>query len=244
MKIALFGYGKMGKEIEKMAIERGHSISLIVDEHNRLEITKENLENSDVIIDFTVPEAVKENVFLAFKSKIPIVVGTTGWIHQIEEINEASKKYNGALIHASNFSLGVNMFFEINERLAQLMNSQEQYEISVEETHHIEKKDAPSGTSISIAEAIIKFVKRKNSWKEYEKGISVRSQQSEIPVFYSREKDVVGKHAVTYKSAIDQIEIKHEAFNRKGFALGAIIASEWIIGKKGIFSIKDLMSSI
>lgn len=231
MNIALLGYGKMGKTIEKIATERGHKIVLKVDD----DICKYNLNDVDIAIDFSIPEAAFTNITTCFKHNIPVISGTTGWLKKFENAKETCKQQNGAFIYASNFSLGVNIFFELNRKLAQMMAQQTQYNIHIEEIHHTEKLDAPSGTAITLAEDIIANTS-KNNWE-----LGVTNNESIIPIEAKREPNVPGTHNITYSSEVDTINIKHTAHNRKGFALGAVIAAEWLLNKKGIFSMKDVL---
>lgn len=231
MKIALLGYGKMGKTIEKIAIQRGHEIVLKVDEH-----TKEyDISIADIAIDFSIPSVAYNNITNCFKNNVPVVCGTTGWLDNYNKAIEICKENNGAFIYASNFSLGVNIFFELNEQLAKMMRNLEQYDISMEEIHHTQKLDAPSGTAITLAEGIIKYTS-KNNW-----ALDVTKSNDEIPIIAKRIPDVPGTHSIAYTSEVDTIDIRHTAHNRQGFALGAVIASEWLVDKKGIFTMKDVL---
>lgn len=231
MKIALLGYGRMGKTIEQIAIERGHEIVLKVDEN-----TKEyDIKIADIAIDFSIPSVAFENISNCLNNTIPVVCGTTGWLAKFEEAKYLCKQKNGGFIYASNFSLGVNIFFELNEKLAKMMSNLEQYEISMEEIHHAKKLDAPSGTAITLAEGIIKNTNKEN-W-----ALNVTNNKTEIPIIAKRIDDVPGTHSIEYKSAIDTITIKHTAHSRDGFALGAVVAAEWLVGKKGVFTMKDVL---
>lgn len=230
MKIALLGYGRMGKAIEKIAIERGHEIVLKVDIDN----SNYDLTTVDVAIDFSSPDAAFGHLKSCIENDVPVVSGTTGWLSKYEEIVSFCKEKNGAFIYASNFSIGVNLFFNLNEYLAKMMQNIEGYNIAMEEIHHIHKLDAPSGTAISLAEQIIK-----NSSKE-QWSLENKSEK-DIFIEVKREDEVPGTHTVTYSSNVDSIEIKHTAFNRTGFALGAVIAAEWLSGKKGIYTMKDVL---
>lgn len=241
MKIALLGYGKMGRIIEEIAIERGHTIVLKIDAENRASLTAEQLKQADVAIEFTVPESAFENICLSIDAGVPIVVGTTGWYDRFEEVKVNCWKKNGCLFYASNFSLGVNMFFALNKALARWMNKYPDYQVAVEEVHHTQKLDAPSGTAITIANDIVKNIGRKKEWKSHH--VNEKDQnvpEAELPVYHDRKEGVPGYHKVTYTSAIDQIEISHNAFNRKGFGLGAVLAAEFIQHKQGIFTNEDL----
>ena len=230
MKIALLGYGKMGKVIEKIALERGHEIVLRKDDTN----TFEGLLSADVAIDFSVPKAAVNNISTAIHAGIPVVSGTTGWLENYHEMVSLCKEKNAAFLYGSNFSLGVNLFFELNDYLAKIMSKFKEYTVSMEEIHHTEKLDKPSGTAISLANAIINHTDKCNWAIENPK-------EDDLFIDVKRIANVPGTHTVTYNSDVDFIEIKHVAHNREGFALGAVIAAEWIIGKKGVFSMKDVL---
>lgn len=232
MKIALLGYGKMGKTIEKIALERGHEIVLKVDKTD----SNYNLANVDVAIDFSVPTAAFNNIKNCIQNDVAVISGTTGWLKKYDEIVDFCKQKNGAFIYASNFSLGVNIFFELNKNLAKMMQNLNQYNISLEEIHHTKKLDAPSGTAITLAEDIIKNTS-KQSW-----ALDVTTNPNEIPIIAKRIPDVPGTHTVSYQSNVDTIEIKHTAHSREGFALGAIIAAEWLFNKKGVYTMKDVLN--
>lgn len=236
MKIALLGYGKMGKTIEKIAEERGHKIALKVSE----DIDQHDLDGSeiDVAIDFSVPKAAFKNITTCFKNNIPVVCGTTGWLDDYEKAKKICKEENSAFIYASNFSLGVNVFFELNQKLAKMMQGLEQYSVEIEEIHHLQKLDAPSGTAITLAEQILEENKKLKGWQLDD------AEKDEIPVYAKREKEVPGTHTVTYDSEIDKIEIKHIAKSRQGFALGAVVAAEYLQDKTGIFTMKDVLADL
>jgi len=236
MNIALIGYGKMGHEIEAIALQRGHKIPLIIDVNNYHDFTVENLQKCDVAIEFTTPESAIKNIKKCFEANIPVVCGTTGWIDQLNDVIDLCKKNNKTFFYASNFSLGVNIFFKLNKYLANIMNKFNQYEIYVEEIHHTQKLDAPSGTAHTIIKDIISAIERKSEWK-----LNENSKDNIIGVKAIREGNVPGTHIVTYDSNVDKIEIKHEAKNRKGFALGAVLAAEFVIGKTGYFTMDDLL---
>ncbi|HLV46962.1 MAG TPA: 4-hydroxy-tetrahydrodipicolinate reductase [Flavobacterium sp.] len=232
MKIALLGYGKMGKEIEKIAIARGHEIILKKTENN----TFDGLENADVAIDFSIPQVATTNISAAINADIPVISGTTGWLDNYSEIVELCQQKNGAFLYASNFSLGVNIFFELNKKLAQLINQTDGYRAEVEEIHHTQKLDAPSGTAITLTQDIIANTKY-NNWVLMPNKLA----ETDIPITAKRIEQAPGTHQITYTSEVDKISIEHEAFSRKGFALGAVIAAEWIVEKKGVFSMKDVL---
>ena len=231
MKIALLGYGKMGQTIERIALERGHEIVLKKDEFN----TYEGLSNADVAIDFSIPAVAVENISNCFYANVPVISGTTGWLEHYDAMVSLCKDKNGAFISSSNFSLGVNLFFELNEYLAKMMSKFGSYSVEMEEIHHTQKLDAPSGTAISLAKGIIE-----NS--DYSSWTLEKAKENQIQIEAVRTENVPGTHTVTYKSVVDTIEIKHTAHNRDGFALGAVIAAEWIVGKHGIFTMKDVLN--
>jgi 4-hydroxy-tetrahydrodipicolinate reductase len=236
MKIALLGYGKMGKEIEKVALERGHEVTLKIGADNLQGLTIENLSKADVAIEFSTPESAAGNIRKCFAANVPVVIGTTGWLSQLEEIQEFCRKEEKAMLHASNFSVGVNIFFELNKQLARLMEPQEAYDVEMEETHHTQKLDAPSGTAITLAEDILKIIGRKDNWAK-EKA----EQPSQLAIRSHRVENVPGTHIIRYTSPIDDIEIIHTAHNRKGFALGAVIAAEFIMGRTGVYTMSDVL---
>lgn len=230
MKIALLGYGRMGKVIERIALERGHEIVL-----RKTDIDSfEGLENADVAIDFSVPDAAVDNISTCLNNNIPVISGTTGWLEDYHIMMKLCEDKNGAFIYGSNFSLGVNIFFELNAHLAKMMSNLKQYKITMEEIHHLQKLDAPSGTAISLAKDIIA-----NS--DYSSWAIENPKNDELYIEAKREEGVPGTHSVFYDSEVDSIEIKHTAHNREGFALGAVVAAEWLIGKKGVFSMKDVL---
>ncbi|MCX6180873.1 MAG: 4-hydroxy-tetrahydrodipicolinate reductase [Bacteroidetes bacterium] len=236
MKIALLGYGKMGQEIEKIAIERGHEIVLKINIDNAHDLTNENLKKADVAIEFSTPETAYSNIQKCFELNVPIVVGTTGWLHKMEEVQNAAQKNGKGFFYSSNYSIGVNVFFEINKHLAKLMNNYPSYKIEMEEIHHTQKLDAPSGTAITLAEGIIENTDRKTKWVN-----DKSSQQDELEIISLRIENIPGTHTVSYNSEIDEIFIRHTAKNRKGFALGAVIAAEFMKGKSGFYGMKDLI---
>ena len=230
MKIALFGYGKMGKTIEQIALQKGHTIVLKTSGKSSLE----KIIEADVAIDFSTPKAAASNIKFCLERQIPIVCGTTGWLDYYDEIINFCNKCNGAFIYASNFSIGVNIFFKMNEYLAKLMKPWKEYQVTLEEIHHTEKLDTPSGTAITLAEDIIKNSDNK-SWN------LKKAKKKNIMITSKRVTNVKGTHTINYQSEIDTISIQHEAHSREGFALGALIAAEWLIGKKGVFSMKDVL---
>ncbi|HEY4322714.1 MAG TPA: 4-hydroxy-tetrahydrodipicolinate reductase, partial [Mucilaginibacter sp.] len=244
MKIALLGYGKMGKIIEKIAIDRKHEIVLKIDYDNLHELTSENLQKADAVIEFSTPASVLSNIEQCFKAGVPVVVGTTGWHNELHAIKKECEKGNNALIYATNFSIGVNIFFYVNRVLAKLMNNYPYYEVQVEEIHHTQKLDSPSGTAITLAEGIIENNNSKKEWvnvlaaEDEEIGDNIKNDQLLIESF--RMENVPGTHTVIYDSEVDMIEFKHTAHNRNGFALGAVMAAEWIKDKKGCHSVEDM----
>ncbi|KNB62492.1 4-hydroxy-tetrahydrodipicolinate reductase [Chryseobacterium sp. Hurlbut01] len=231
MKIALVGYGKMGKIINEIATKRGHEVVARLKETP----TSENLNNPDVVIEFSLPEVAFDNIKACLENKVPVICGTTGWLERKSEIEDLAVQNGTAFLYGSNFSLGVNLFFDLNEKLAHLMKSMDEYSCQLEEIHHIHKLDAPSGTAISLAEGIFKNNPKYDAWKLEE------TQDKQLGVFAIREDEVPGTHSVFYRSEVDEIEIKHTAFNRNGFALGAVVAAEWIKDKKGNFTMKDVL---
>lgn len=243
MKIALIGYGKMGKAIHEIAKEKNekagklvYDISLIVDIDNRATITKEELQQVDVAIEFTSPHTAVENIHWCFDADVPVVVGSTGWTSKLAEIQAYAKENNKAFLFAPNFSIGVNIFFELNRYLAKIMNEHTEYDVIMEEIHHTEKKDAPSGTALHAALDILKRLERKSDWKNENSDDS-----STLSIFSKREDLVPGTHQITYESEIDKIDIIHTAHNRKGFAGGALMAAVWLHNKKGIYSMEDVL---
>lgn len=238
MKIALLGYGKMGKAIETIALKSGHEIVLKISVENKDELTIEQLQKADVAIEFSTPESAAFHLMKCFDAGIPVVCGSTGWLTQMDKISAYCKEKNGALLYASNFSIGVNIFFEINRQLATLMDKRHEYDVSIDETHHTEKKDAPSGTAISLANGIIENQSVKRKW------VSGKSSAIEnLGITSNRIDPAPGTHIVKYDSSIDCIEIKHTAHNREGFASGALLAAEFIKGKNGIFQFSDVLKS-
>ncbi len=237
MKIALLGYGKMGKEIESIALSRHHEICLKIDNEDDWKKSEEQLKHADVAIEFSMPACVIGNIKKCFMADVPVIVGTTGWNDKIGQIRDECIKNNHALMYGSNFSIGVNIFFEINRRLAQLMNDFDEYNVTVEEIHHITKLDAPSGTGISLANDILKLIHRKEKWIN-----SKTNKPEELELVSKRIENVPGTHIITYESDVDTLEIKHTVKKRKGLAIGAVLAAEWIAGKKGFFEVRDFLN--
>jgi 4-hydroxy-tetrahydrodipicolinate reductase len=237
MNIALIGYGKMGHAIERIATERGHKVVLRITSANRKDFTAENLSTADVAIEFTAPEAAPENVQLCLNAGVPVVCGTTGWNDKISIANELAANKGVGFLQASNFSIGVNIFFEVNKLLARLMSRQDSYEVVIEEVHHLQKKDKPSGTAITLAEQILSESDSLEKWSLKED----KDGQDTLPITALREEGVPGTHKISWTSAVDTIDIIHTAHSRDGFALGAVLAAEFIRGKAGVFSMKDVL---
>lgn len=236
MKIALIGYGKMGKAIEEIALQRGHEIIIKIDISNLSDLTEENLKKADTAIEFTGPHSAVENISKCLDWKIPLVSGSTGWTEQLYEMKARTLANDTGFVYSSNFSIGVNLFFELNKKLASLMAPHLEYEVILEEIHHTQKKDAPSGTAITIAEQVLEQVKRKKQWVNH-----LSDNPEDLEIISQREDPAPGTHSVKYSSPIDTIEIIHTAHNRKGFAGGAVLAAEFIAGKKGFFSMKEVL---
>lgn len=236
MKIALIGYGKMGKAIESIAVERGHEIVLRIDAENTEALNNESLQLVDVAIEFTNPDSAIKNITQCFDARIPVVCGTTGWLEHWDQIKSDCENKNGTFLYASNFSIGVNLFFELNKKLAQLMQNRPEYNCSIEEIHHTAKKDAPSGTAITIAENIIASNPNKKNWV-----LGETTDYKTLSIISKRIDPAPGTHIVSYNSIIDSIEIKHTAHNRIGFATGAVLAAEFLLGKKGVYGMGDVL---
>ena len=237
MKILLVGYGKMGKTIEGIAIERGHSIIGRLD--NASELAAIDSGGADVAIEFTQPDAAFDNLKTCIDKEIPVISGTTGWLDKRAELEQYCKNKNGAFFYASNFSIGVNLFFKLNQYLAQLMNSYSEYGVQMEEIHHTQKRDKPSGTAITLAEGLINHLSRKNNWVS-----DTTPKKEDINIISKREPEVPGTHTIQFTSEIDDISITHQAHSRKGFALGAVLVAEWIQGKKGVFDMEDFLPKL
>jgi 4-hydroxy-tetrahydrodipicolinate reductase len=237
MKIALIGYGKMGKAIEAIAIAKGHEIVARIDKDNQDLLNKETLQHADVAIEFTGPETAYNNILKCFEANVPVICGSTGWLEKMPEVTALCLEKHQAFLYASNFSIGVNIFFELNKRLAELMAPQPQYNVTMEEIHHTQKRDAPSGTAISLAEQVLEKVTRKQNWVNDE-----TTTPTELSIISKRIDPAPGTHIINYTSPIDDITITHTAHSREGFATGAVVAAEWIQGKKGVFSMKDVLS--
>lgn len=236
MKIALIGYGKMGHMIEEIALQRGHEVVLKIDLNNQQDFNKENMAKADVAIEFTGPESAFENVMKGLEFGIPLVSGSTGWNNKLEEAKTFCKQKNGSFLHTSNFSIGVNIFFEVNKLLAKLMEAQPEYDVTMKEIHHTAKKDAPSGTAVTLADQILANISRKKKWVT-----QPAEKTDELSIISERVDPAPGTHIVKYSSGVDDIEITHTAHSRKGFALGAVLAAEYIRDKKGIFSMADVL---
>ena len=236
LKIALLGYGKMGQAIEEIALQKGYSIVLKVGIENLEDLTSENIQKADVAIEFSNPESAVKNILFCLENNVPVLSGTTGWLKNLSMIENKCREHSGTFLYASNYSIGVNIFFELNKKLASLMKQHTEYNVVMEEVHHTQKLDAPSGTAITLAQQIIDSLPAKNSWVN-----DTQNNPSELSIISKRIDSVPGTHTVTYTSKIDDIEIKHTAHNRVGFAAGAIAAAEFLKGKKGIFSMKDVL---
>lgn len=236
MKLALIGYGKMGKAIEEMALHRGHEVVIKIDQPNLHEFTKENLEKADVAIEFTGPHSALENIKKCLEFGVPVVCGSTGWTEHLDEMKKLCADKLGGFIYSSNFSIGVNIFFEVNKRLAELMAAHKEYEVILEETHHTQKKDAPSGTAITLAEQVLQYIKRKKQWVN-----ELSDHPEDLEIISQRIDPAPGTHSVKYSSAIDNIEIIHTAHNRKGFAGGAVLAAEFLKDRKGFFGMREVL---
>ncbi|MXV17003.1 4-hydroxy-tetrahydrodipicolinate reductase [Hufsiella ginkgonis] len=242
MNIVLLGYGKMGRIIEQFAVDRGHQVILKIDAFNQDQLTRENLAKADVAIEFSTPDSVLPNIDACFNAGLPVVVGTTGWYGRLQEVKNNCGRSNSALLYASNFSVGVNILFFVNKVLAKLMNRYGQYDVQVEEIHHTQKLDAPSGTAITLAEGIVDELERKTEWINEVAGTQsdMVSTPNQLLIESHRLEDVPGTHTIIYSSEVDDIELKHTAHSRAGFALGAVLAAEWLAGKKGFYSVKDM----
>jgi 4-hydroxy-tetrahydrodipicolinate reductase len=237
MKIALIGYGKMGREIEKIALDRKHEIVSIIDVFNPEDFDSRQFLSAGVAIEFSQPESALGNYHKCFERNIPVVTGTTGWLSRLDEVKKICEISNGTFFYASNFSIGVNIFFAVNRYLAKIMNNFSDYEVGMKEIHHIHKLDSPSGTGITLAEGILENIDRKTQWKEGTEGLS-----TDLLIHSEREGEVPGIHEIFYESEADIISIKHDAKSRKGFALGAVLAAEFVIGKKGFFTMNDMLN--
>jgi len=244
MKIALLGYGKMGQIIERFATERGHDVVLKIGIENLNDFTVENLKKADVAIDFSAPDAAVSNIYKCFEAKLPIVVGTTGWYGELQKIKNDCEDSNNTLLYGSNFSIGVNIFFHLNKVLAKLMNNYPAYDVQVEEIHHTQKLDSPSGTAMTLAEGIIDEIDGKKEWVNELVGSPTGDKTSaeQLLIESHRIENVPGTHTVVYGSEVDDIEIKHTAHSRAGFALGAVVAAEWVQNKRGFYSIADIFN--
>ncbi|NLO71662.1 MAG: 4-hydroxy-tetrahydrodipicolinate reductase [Porphyromonadaceae bacterium] len=239
MKIALIGYGKMGKTIERIARERGHDIVSIIDIDNRDDFLSDAFKSADVAIEFTMPTVAIDNYRMAWQAGVPVVSGTTGWNEQLPEVKAEIEQNGYTLFWSSNFSLGVNIFMALNKYLAKMMNQFPDYNVEMTEVHHTQKLDAPSGTAITLAEGILENIKRKSKWVK-----EVRHQADEIAIKSLREGQVPGIHTIRYESGVDSIEITHNAKSREGFAIGAVVAAEFTVGKKGLIGMEEMMAEL
>jgi len=244
MKLFLFGYGQMGKEVEKIILKRGHELVGVYDPYHQYKFEREKFEQADLIIDYTTPGSAVYNITQCFENNKPIVVGTTGWYHEFDQVVEKCREFNGTLFYATNFSIGVNILFKLNELLGKLLDHQSGYKVELFESHHIHKKDAPSGTALTLANSLIKNIKHLEELKILPEGSIETVNENALPVYFKREGDVVGRHRIAIQSDIDRLCIEHEAFNRSGFATGTLVASEWVLGKKGIFTMQDLFDNL
>lgn len=235
MKIALIGYGKMGQAIERIALGRGHEIVSIINSANQEDFYSDGFRSADVAIEFTSPMSACANFIKCFERNIPVVAGSTGWGDRLDEIKGACESMEGTILYSSNFSIGVNIFFQLNKYLAKIMNNFGGYEVSMNEIHHIHKLDHPSGTAITLAEGIIDNMERVEGWSE-------TSEQGRLTISHEREGEVPGTHQIMYKSDVDEINIEHKALSREGFALGSVVAAEWLKSRKGVFTMDDMMS--
>ena len=236
MNIAIIGYGKMGEQIEKIALEKKHKIVAYIDNAQDWEKYADKLKEADVAVEFSTPDTVLANIEKCFECNLPVVVGTTGWYDKLQNVKNQCVVNNQTLLYASNFSLGVNLFYALNRALAKMMNGRKEYDVSIEEIHHTAKKDAPSGTAIALANDIIKQLSHKESWIN-----EVNNKTEELSIKSERVSNIIGTHIVTYSSDLDKIEIKHTSHNRKNFAIGAVKAAEWLMNKRGFFSINDML---
>lgn len=236
MKIALLGYGRMGQAIESLALEAGHEIGLKIHSENAAQLTEKNLLGHDVAIEFSIPSTAFQHIQMAIAAGIPVISGTTAWLDRLPEVYDQCERQKGAFLYASNFSLGVNLFFALNQRLAELMKSHASYQVKIEEVHHTQKLDAPSGTAITLAEGVLPILPTKKTWSH-----PPSSDPTSISILAERIPEVPGTHRVIYENDIDVIQIEHRAKSREGFARGALLAAEWIVGKQGIFSMKDVL---
>lgn len=236
MKVGIVGFGKMGQEINKLALEKGHEVNLIVDLENRHDLNPQNLKKVDVVLEFTTPEAAPENIITCFDGGAAVVSGTTGWMDRFDEVTSHCRQTNRAFFYASNYSLGVNILFTINRYLAKIMNRFPEYDVLIEEIHHLQKRDAPSGTAITLAEEMIPLLEKKDRWEP-----AGDNAERVIPIESVRKDAITGVHTVSYRSAFDTLEIRHSAKSRRGFAVGALMAAGFLAGKKGVFGMQDLM---
>ena len=242
MKIALLGFGKMGQLIEKIAQQRGHEIVLKISIDNPFDLTEDNLKKADVAIDFSTPDAVLQNIYACFEADVPVVVGTTGWYGKLQEVKNECDKSNSTMLYGSNFSIGVNLFFKLNKCLSKLMNDHAEYDVQLEETHHTQKLDAPSGTAITLAEGVIEHLDRKNEWINQVTDLpaEISTKTDQVLIESNRVDHIPGTHSVIYSSEVDDIAITHTAHNRNGFALGAVISAEWLQNRNGFFNVADI----
>lgn len=244
MKIFLFGYGQMGKEVEKIINQRGHEVAGVYDPYHAFKFDQQKFDYADMVIDFTTPGSAVYNITKCFEQNKPIVVGTTGWYHEFDQVEEKCKELNGTLFYATNFSIGVNMLFKLTDLLGRLLNNQENYKVSINESHHIHKKDAPSGTATTLANSLVGNIKRLNKFVTLPEDSKMLVPEDSLPIYFKREGELIGFHQIVIESQIDRLCIEHEAFNRTGFATGTLVAAEWVLGKKGIFTMQDLFNNL
>jgi 4-hydroxy-tetrahydrodipicolinate reductase len=241
MKIALLGYGKMGKTIEAIALKRGHTIVLKLKRDNAETATDAELKTADVAIEFSTPDTAVKNILRCFCNNVPVVAGTTGWLGRMADVHSECASREGGFFYASNFSIGVNLFFRLNEKFADMMSAYPDYKITMEEIHHIHKLDSPSGTAISLAKGILANNESLKTYKDYPGEFPAEFPAGELPIHSKRTGEVPGTHSISYTSSVDKITITHEAFSREGFALGAVLAAEFMVGKKGVYGMEDLL---
>jgi 4-hydroxy-tetrahydrodipicolinate reductase len=241
MKIALLGYGKMGKTIEAIALKRGHTIVLKLDKDNAATTTDAELKAADVAIEFSTPDTAVANILRCFCAGVPVVAGTTGWLGRMADVRSECASREGGFFYASNFSIGVNLFFRLNEKLAEMMKPYAGYKVTMEEIHHIHKLDSPSGTAITLAKGILSNNDSLTDYKDYSGEFPSEFPAGELPIHSKRIGEVPGTHSINYTSSVDKITITHEAFSREGFALGAVLAAEFMVGKKGVYGMEDLL---
>ena len=244
MKIFLFGYGQMGKEVEKIIHQRGHEVAGVYDPYHNFDFDRNKFAMADLVIDFTTPGSAVYNITQCFENNKPIVVGTTGWYHDFDQVAEKCREYNGTIFYAPNFSIGVNILFRLTDLVGKLLGNNSDYNVRIDESHHIHKKDAPSGTATTLANSLVGNIKKYEKYISLPDGDKMLVDENILPVYYKRVGEVIGHHSISIESAIDRLYIEHEAFNRSGFATGTLVAAEWVLGKKGVFTMLDLFDNI